>query len=77
MTTTATTGWAERRLGEMLEEGPKNPGAKGRPGPGRGKRGVRVEPRFDAPPTIADLGPAASQRHAAQQLTAGGYNGPV
>jgi len=37
-------------------EMPKAKGAAGSPGPGRGKRGTPVEPRFAEPPTLADLG---------------------
>ena len=31
-------------------------GARGKAGPGRGKRGSKQEPRLDAPPTMGELG---------------------
>ena len=31
-------------------------GAAGKAGPGRGKRGGKIPPRFDDPPTLADQG---------------------
>ena len=42
-------------MGEMLiaSKGQMN---KGRPGPGRGKAGVKTEPALNEPPTLAALG---------------------
>jgi len=51
---------ALQRLGQLMEKQKKTgglaKGVVGKPGPGRGKRGVRVTPRFDDPPTYADAG---------------------
>jgi hypothetical protein len=43
------------RLGEMLKATPKNTGAAGSPGPGRGNA-VPIENRVSDVPTLADLG---------------------
>jgi hypothetical protein len=51
---------AERRLGELMAEQKKtegfSKGAAGKPGPGRGKRGSKMDPRFNDPPTLKDAG---------------------
>ena len=47
---------AELRLGEILKAKPPNPGARGIPGPGRGKRGAKVEHRFPKAETLASSG---------------------
>lgn len=47
---------AERRLGEMLKATPKQHGARGVAGPGRGKNGVPQENPVSDAPTLADLG---------------------
>jgi len=47
---------AERRLGQMLKNTPPQVGARGRKGPGRGKRSAKTEPRFAESPTLADMG---------------------
>lgn len=47
---------AEMKLGELLKTTPMQAGARGKAGPGKGKRGAKVEPRLDAPPTLAALG---------------------
>lgn len=58
-------------MGEFLKEAEKNTGAAdGTPGPGRGKRGAEAEPRFSAPPTLADLGISKKESSAAQALAA-------
>jgi hypothetical protein len=43
-------------LGEFLSRQEKQAGAPGKAGPGKGKRGAKVEPRLDAPPTLAEAG---------------------
>lgn len=58
------------RLGELLSQIDKQAGARGAAGPGRGKRGTVQEPRFDAPPTLADLGIDKKTSAIAQQLAA-------
>lgn len=45
-------------------------GARGLPGPGKGKRGTKVELRLDAPPTLAELGLDKKTSMVAQQLAA-------
>jgi hypothetical protein len=45
--------YAEHKLGGMLKETPKNPGAAVT---GIGKRGSLAEPRCDSPPTLVELG---------------------
>jgi hypothetical protein len=51
---------AVRALGQLMEAQRKSvglaKGAVGKPGPGRGKRGVKQTPRFDDPPTLAEAG---------------------
>jgi N6-adenosine-specific RNA methylase IME4 len=47
---------ADVRLAEELDKLPKAKGAIGQAGPGRGKRGAKVEPRFDGAPTLKELG---------------------
>lgn len=48
---------AKALLGEFLKTAPKNEGAAGRPGPGRGKNAVPISNRvLDATPTLADIG---------------------
>src|SRR5262245_58733996 len=50
---------AQTLMGEFLKKAPKNAGARGKPGPGRGKNGVpKLNPVLDSPstPTLADLG---------------------
>jgi N6-adenosine-specific RNA methylase IME4 len=63
------------RLGELLDEMEKQAGGRGRPGPGRGKRGSKIEPRFDAPPTLSEVlnlpkGQAKKLSSVAQQFAA-------
>lgn len=58
---------AERLLGGFLKAGPKNAGAAVE---GIGKRGSTVEPRCDAPPTLADLGLTKKVSSASQKLHA-------
>jgi hypothetical protein len=58
------------RLGELLREMPKAKGAAGSAGPGRGKRGAIVEPRFHDAPTLAELGIDKKVSSVAQQLAA-------
>jgi len=62
--------YALAKLGELLHEMPKATGAIGRPGPGRGKRGADREPRFEQPPTLAELGVDKKTAAIAQQLAA-------
>jgi hypothetical protein len=51
---------AERRVGELIEAQNQtiglNRGVRGKPGPGRGKRGSKLDPRFDDKPTLAEAG---------------------
>ncbi|MCX5884609.1 MAG: hypothetical protein NT096_01630 [Proteobacteria bacterium] len=44
---------AERRLGEMLKDSPKQDGARGRSG--GGTRGSKKEPQVNAPPTLSSI----------------------
>ena len=59
---------AERRLGELLKERPKAPGAKGKPG--GGTRGSKKEPRVGEPPTLASQGIDKKLSSRAQKLAA-------
>lgn len=47
---------AERRLGELTSELPKQHGARGKAGPGRGKNGVAQSDSVLSPPTLAEQG---------------------
>ena len=62
--------WALARLGELLRDMPKAKGAVGQSGPGRGKRGSIVEPRFADNATYHDLGIRKKEAMVAQQLAA-------
>lgn len=59
---------AERKLGEAVIVIPKQHGARGMAGPGRGKRGVKTEPRLEAPPTMESLGIGKRESSRAQKL---------
>ena len=54
-------------LGKLLEQTPKAKGSRGR-GPGRGKGGAVVEPPFNEPPTLADMGIDKKTSSLAQRL---------
>lgn len=56
-------------LGELIKQAPKHPGAKGR-GPGRGKGGSKVDPPFNAPPTLAEQGVDKKTANVARKLAA-------
>jgi N6-adenosine-specific RNA methylase IME4 len=58
------------RLGELLTPLEKQAGARGLPGPGKGKRGTKVEPRLWAPPTLKQLGIDKKTSSVAQQVAA-------
>jgi len=59
---------ALRKLGEMLRAAPKNKGFKGKAGPGRGKRGTEMEPRFNEAATLEELGLTKKESAVAQKL---------
>nr|ADI23837.1 hypothetical protein [uncultured gamma proteobacterium HF4000_48E10] len=54
-------------LGELLKKQPKAKESRGR-GPGRGKGGAVVEPPFNEPPTLADMGIDKKTSSLAQRL---------
>jgi hypothetical protein len=54
-------------LGELLKKQPKAKGSRGR-GPGRGKGGAVVEPPFNEPPTLAEMGIDKKTSSLAQRL---------
>ena len=58
---------AERQMGEFLKQMPKNQGAAGSAGPGRGNV-VPVENRVSSEPTLAEIGITKKQSHVAQKL---------
>ena len=47
---------AMAELGRVMAALPKATGAKGHAGPGRGKPGSQMDPRFNEPPTLDELG---------------------
>jgi len=58
---------AERKMGEMLK---KTPSSTGRPGPGRGKKGVPASNALlDSGPTAGELGLTRKQRSEAEELS--------
>jgi hypothetical protein len=59
---------ALRKLGEMLKVAPKNKGVEGKAGPGRGKPGAEMEPGFNEPATLAELGLTKKESAVAQKL---------
>lgn len=59
---------AERKMGEMLRATERAVGIKGKPGPGKGKRGRMALPRLGEPPTLADLGLTKRESAQAQRL---------
>jgi hypothetical protein len=61
---------AERRLGEMLKKRSPQVGARGRPDPGRGKRGAKMEPRFPVPARLSEMGIDKKLSGRAQELVA-------
>ena len=56
------------RLGQLLKDVQKNVGAVSGAGPGRGKRGAKQEPRFNAPPTLAEIDIDKKTSMVAQEL---------
>jgi N6-adenosine-specific RNA methylase IME4 len=60
--------YALAKLGELLQAMPKQAGARGRMGPGRGKRGSPVGPRLTDAATYAELGIGKKTATTAQQL---------
>lgn len=61
---------AERRLGEILRETPKNPGIAGAAGPGRGNKNPVPEGDRVLAPTLSDLGIDKKLSSRAQKLAA-------
>jgi len=65
---------AARMLGAILKETPMNPGAKGKPRPGRGKRASPKIARSIDLPTLADAGISLKLSSEAQLLADGPMN---
>ncbi len=61
---------ALRKLGEMLADKPKQAGARGTAGPGRGKNGVAARNPVSEAPTLSDLGLTKKESAVAQKLAA-------
>lgn len=61
---------ALRKLGEMLADKPKQAGARGTAGPGRGKNGVPQCDSVLTTPTLTDLGLTKKESAVAQKLAA-------
>ena len=57
-------------IGALIKQAPKAPSARGRPGPGRGKRGSKVNPRLNSPPTLAEQGVDKKTANVARKLAA-------